>query len=128
MTSLVILHSVWRYSQSKKILLLCLCHIMAGIRFLKLYIHYSKYYAAIYPNARYAFLLYEAKNMFTLLKISLFSIRRHQIFSGGSSDENGKVLGKFLAHLRRAKKGGSKFFACSGFFFIVEALKTVKNQ
>ena len=26
-------------------------------------------------------------------------IRRHQIFLGGSSDENEKVLGKFLARL-----------------------------
>ena len=55
------------------------------------------------------------------------SIRRHQIFLGGSSDENEKVLGKFLARLRRAKKGVPKFFACAGLFFVVEALKTVKK-
>ena len=55
------------------------------------------------------------------------TIRRHQIFLGGSSDENEKVLGKFLARLRRAKKGVSKFFACGGLFFVVEALKTVKT-
>ena len=35
-------------------------------------------------------------------------------FFGGSSDKNEKVLGKFLARLRRAKKGVPKFFACSG--------------
>ena len=52
---------------------------------------------------------------------------RHQIFLGGSSDENEKVLGKFLARLRRAKKGVPKFFACGGLFFVVEALKTVKK-
>ena len=55
------------------------------------------------------------------------TIRRHQIFLGGSSDENEKVLGKFLARLRRAKKGVPKFFACGGLFFVVEALKTVKK-
>ena len=54
-------------------------------------------------------------------------IRRHQIFLGGSSDENEKVLGKFLARLRRAKKGVPKFFACGGLFFVVEALKNVKK-
>ena len=42
------------------------------------------------------------------------------IFFGGSSDENEKVLGKFLARLRRAKKGVPKFF-------VVEALKTAKK-
>ena len=46
---------------------------------------------------------------------------------GGSSDENVKVLGKFLARLRRAKKRVPKFFACSGLFFVVEALKTAKT-
>ena len=56
------------------------------------------------------------------------TIRRHQIFLGGSSDENEKVLGKFLARLRRAKKGVPKFFACGGLFFVVEALKTAKNR
>ena len=40
-------------------------------------------------------------------------IRRHQIFLGGSSDENEKVLGKFLARLRLC--------------FVVEAQKTVKK-
>ena len=55
-------------------------------------------------------------------------IRRHQIFLGGSSDENEKVLGKFLARLRRAKKGVPKFFACAGLFFVMEALKTAKNR
>ena len=55
------------------------------------------------------------------------TIRRHQIFLGGSSDENEKVLGKFLARLWRAKKGVPKFFACGGLFFVVEALKTVKK-
>ena len=48
-------------------------------------------------------------------------------FFGGSSDKNEKVLGKFLARLRRAKKGVPKFFACGGLFFVVEALKTVKK-
>ena len=49
-------------------------------------------------------------------------------FFGGSSDENEKVLGKFLARLRRVKKGVPKFLACGGLFFDVEALKTVKNR
>ena len=59
----------------------------------------------------------------------VYIIRRHQIFLGGSSDENEKVLGKFLARLRRAKKGVPKFFACGGHFSVVavEALKTVKT-
>ena len=48
--------------------------------------------------------------------ITATGIRRHQIFLGGSSDENEKVLGKFLARLRRAKKGVPKFFACAGLF------------
>ena len=48
-------------------------------------------------------------------------------FLGGSSDENEKVLGKFLVRLRRGKKGVPKFFACAELFFVVEALKTVKN-
>ena len=43
-------------------------------------------------------------------------IRRHQIFLGGSSDENEKVLGKFLARLRRAKKGVPNFSPAAGFF------------
>ena len=60
--------------------------------------------------------------------VSPRGIRRHQIFFGGSSDENEKVLGKFLARLRRAKKGVSKFFACGGLFFVVEALKTARNR
>ena len=38
------------------------------------------------------------------------------------------VLGKFLARLRRAKKGVPKFFACAGLFFVVEALKTAKKR
>ena len=57
---------------------------------------------------------------FDLLEFSLPPIiRRHQIFlgGGGSSDENEKVLGKFLARLRRAKKGVPKFFACAGLSF-----------
>ena len=49
-------------------------------------------------------------------------------FLGGSSDENEKVLGKLLARLWRAKKGIPKFFACAGLFFVVEALRTVKNR
>ena len=44
------------------------------------------------------------------------SIRRHQIFLGGSSDENEKVLGKFLARSGAQKKGVP---------FVVEAIKTV---
>ena len=44
-------------------------------------------------------------------------IRRHQIFLGGSSDENEKVLGKFLARLRRAKKRSSQIFRLRRAFF-----------
>ena len=47
---------------------------------------------------------------------------------GGGSDENEKVLGKFLPRLRHAKKGVPKFVACGGLFFVVEAQKTVKNR
>ena len=49
-------------------------------------------------------------------------------FFGGSSDENEKVHGKFLARFLPAKKEVPKFFACSGLFFVVEALKTVQKQ
>ena len=48
-------------------------------------------------------------------------------FFGGSSDENEKVLGTFLARLCRAKKGVPKFFASGSLSFVVEALKTVKK-
>ena len=48
-------------------------------------------------------------------------IRCHQIFLGGSSDENEKVLGS------APKKGVPKFFASGGLFFVMEALKTVKT-
>ena len=46
---------------------------------------------------------------------------------GGVSDQNEKLVGKFFARLRRAKKGVPKFFACGGPFFVVEALKTAKK-
>ena len=65
--------------------------------------------------------------MQTLIVDTMRVIRRHQIFLGGSLDENEKVLGKFLARLWRAKKGVPKFFACGGLFFVVEALKTAKK-
>ena len=44
---------------------------------------------------------------------SMCGIRRQQIFLGGSSDENEKVLGKFLAR----KKRGSQIFRLRRAFF-----------
>ena len=43
-------------------------------------------------------------------------IRYRQIFSGGVSDQNEKLVGKFFVRLRRAKKGVPKFFACGLLF------------
>ena len=43
-------------------------------------------------------------------------IHHRQIFSGGVSDQNENLVGKFFARLRRAKKGVPKFFACGGLF------------
>ena len=59
------------------------------------------------------------------------SVLKHPVFGSQESYNVTKffwgVLGKFLARLRRAKKGVPKFFTCGGLFFVVEALKTVKT-
>ena len=59
-------------------------------------------------------------------------IRRHQIFLGGPrtkmKNKDEKVLGKYLARLRSAKKGFANFLLAAAFFFVVEALKTAKNR
>ena len=59
-----------------------------------------------------------------IIRHRVYTIRRHQIFLGGSSDENEKVLGKFLARLWHAKKGVPKFCLLCWAFFVMEALKT----
>ena len=48
---------------------------------------------------------------------SELSNKRTHTSTSGTSDENEKVLGKFLVRLWRAKKGVPKFFACAGLFF-----------
>ena len=58
---------------------------------------------------------------------NIYGIRRHQIFLEGSSDENEKVLGKFLARLRRAKYGVPKFYACGGLKTVKKSLKPLKK-
>ena len=62
-------------------------------------------------------------------------IHHRQIFSGGVSDQNENLVGKFFARLRRAKKGVPKFFACGGLFSLwrhwkplKKPLKTAKNR
>ena len=49
-------------------------------------------------------------------KETIFGIRYRQIFSGGVSDQNEKLVGKFFAHLRRAKKEFPNFSPAPGFF------------
>ena len=49
-------------------------------------------------------------------------------FFVGTSEENKKVLENFLARLRWAKKRDSQIFRLQWAFFVVEALKTVKNR
>ena len=49
-------------------------------------------------------------------------------FLGGSSDENEKVLGKFLARLRRAKKGFPNFLPAAGFFSSWRHWKPLKTD